>query len=96
MYKYQKTKDKYETGPVSIADSDHQGLNQLLQWNDDYAIGVQEIDDEHRSIIERYSILYELMKDGHGHEYYGELILFLNDYVNDHFNHEEQLQKKLV
>jgi response regulator RpfG family c-di-GMP phosphodiesterase len=65
-----------------------------LLWDDSFKINIKQIDDEHRSIIEKYSKLYYLMKKGLGQEYYLETIPFLKNYVNTHFTHEEILHKK--
>ena len=35
------------------------------------------------------------MKEGKGHEYYNELLIFLDSYVNTHFSHEEVLHDEL-
>lgn len=68
------------------------GELRMLKWCEDYLIGVPEIDNEHKDIIEHYEKLYELMTAGHGHEYFEELVNFLENYVNHHFAHEEELQ----
>lgn len=64
----------------------------VLSWCQDFEIGVKEIDVEHQGIIEHYEKLYNLMKSGHGHEYFPELINFLELYIGTHFAHEEKLQ----
>jgi hemerythrin len=66
-----------------------------LNWTDDFEIGIKEIDDEHRKIIEEYGMLYSKMKDGIGHDYYQELLAFLVEYVSTHFAHEEKLQEEI-
>lgn len=64
-----------------------------LEWNRELEINIGSIDEEHRQLFSKYDELYELMKSGKGHEYYNELISFLNDYVHTHFAHEETLHK---
>lgn len=66
-----------------------------LKWSEDYAIGVEQIDAEHRGIFENFNKLYSRMREGQGHEYYGELLDFLVGYVNTHLEHEEQYQLKI-
>lgn len=66
-----------------------------LNWTDDFEIGMKEIDEEHRKIIEEYGKLYSKMKDGVGHDYYQELLAFLVEYVSTHFAHEEKLQEEI-
>ncbi len=63
-----------------------------LKWTKDFEIGVEQIDIEHKNIIENYDRLYTMMRVGQGHEYYEELLEFLTEYVDTHFEHEEQLQ----
>lgn len=65
-----------------------------LSWSDAFKIGVEEIDKEHKMIIDHFEELYELMKKGGGHEYYKELVNFLEQYVDTHFAHEEELHLK--
>ena len=63
-----------------------------LKWTKDFEIGVEQIDIEHRNIIENYDKLYTMMQVGLAHTYYKELLDFLKEYVDTHFEHEEQLQ----
>lgn len=67
----------------------------MLTWCKEYEIGVENIDNEHKDIIENFEKLYNLMSQGHGHEFFHELASFLENYVNVHFEHEEILQKEL-
>jgi hemerythrin len=60
-------------------------------WNKDYIVNIEQIDNEHRSIIQKYERLYNLMKDGSGHEYYEELLHYLEEYVITHFINEQRL-----
>ena len=63
-----------------------------LTWSTAFETGVEAIDQDHRRIIENYEKLYQLMKTGQGHAYYEELLLFLSDYINVHFENEERFQ----
>lgn len=69
--------------------------NLTLNWTNDFSIGIKEIDEEHKEIVQNFSKLYTLMKDGKGHEYFHELIYFLNDYVHRHFDNEEIIMTKI-
>jgi len=64
-----------------------------LVWNDAFKTGIEEIDMEHKRIVDSYERLYNLMKEGKGHAYYKELVEFLDNYVHEHFEHEEIFQK---
>ncbi len=76
--------------PSKLDDS----LETTFEWNQDYIINIEEIDNDHRSIIEKYEVLYNLMKDGKGHGYYEELLNYLDEYVNNHFVNEQKLHQE--
>lgn len=67
----------------------------LLKWNDGYKIGVAEIDEEHKLIVDNFEKLYFSAKNGNGFELYNEILLFLEKYVSFHFEHEEAYQKSI-
>lgn len=50
------------------------------------------IDKEHQELIEAVNKLLEACSEGKGRASMDETINFLNNYVNQHFSHEEQLQ----
>lgn len=64
-----------------------------MKWTKGFEIQIDEIDNEHREIIQKYEMLYKFMKEGKGHEYYKELLSFLNDYVHTHFENEQILHE---
>lgn len=64
----------------------------MIEWSDTLKIGVEFVDEEHKTLIDSYQKLYSMMREGKGHAYYKELLDFLEKYVEDHFNHEEKVQ----
>lgn len=52
------------------------------------------IDGEHRELIEAVNRLLDACSKGQGRTYMDETIKFLNNYVQQHFAHEEQLQQQ--
>lgn len=66
-----------------------------LTWNASFETGIEAIDDEHRSIVENFEKLYQLMSTGQGHDFYGELLAFLTGYIDTHFANEEAFQLKI-
>ncbi len=62
--------------PTSIKE-DPDPLETSFSWQSDFEIGIEEIDREHKTIIDSYEKLYLFMKSGRGHEYYNEMIEFL-------------------
>ena len=56
--------------------------------------GNATIDQEHRELIRAVNKLLDACGEGKGRASMNETIQFLNQYVNQHFSHEEQLQKQ--
>lgn len=52
------------------------------------------IDNEHRELIKAVNDLLDACSGGNGRDHMTKTIKFLNDYVDRHFAHEEQLQQK--
>ena len=63
-----------------------------IRWTSDLATGVTEIDDQHREIFNRADRLSEACREGKGKEEVLRLLLFLEDYIKEHFGAEEKLQ----
>ena len=63
-----------------------------MQWTNNLATGVAEIDDQHKEIFKRVNRLSEACSEGKGREEVLKLLLFLEDYVKEHFAAEEKLQ----
>ncbi|MCI9370143.1 MAG: hemerythrin family protein [Lachnospiraceae bacterium] len=52
------------------------------------------IDKEHRELIDTVNKLLDACSEGKGRASMDETIKFLNNYVDRHFSHEEQLQQQ--
>lgn len=63
-----------------------------MQWTGDLATGVAEIDNQHKEIFNRFDRLFNACSEGKGKEEVLRLLLFLQDYVKEHFSAEERLQ----
>jgi hemerythrin len=67
----------------------------MLTWIEDFRIGIDTIDDEHKQIIDQFELLYQSMHSGKGHDLYEEILAFLDGYVENHFIHEETFQAEI-
>lgn len=67
-----------------------------LSWETDFEIGVEDIDADHREIVNQFKQLYLLMRNGKGHTYTDELLAFLQGYVQNHFEREEAYQSRIA
>ena len=63
-------------------------------WCEDLATGNPVIDDQHREIFGRAGVLLDKIKAGGvSDEELKKMVVFLSDYVVEHFGSEEMLQK---
>jgi hemerythrin-like metal-binding protein len=94
VMKYKRAKIAYEPkAETTFNDLAYQ--NKLIEWNDAFKVGHEIIDREHKEIMENFAHLYKLMREGRGHEYYSDLLQFLEDYIKNHFEHEEHLLQEI-
>lgn len=73
----------------------------MLKWKDEYSIGVEEIDNQHKHLFEIGNSAYELLKDEFKIDKYDEVIDIieqLREYTQFHFKAEEEymLEKKYI
>jgi hemerythrin len=65
-----------------------------LQWDDTLQIGIEDLDLQHKSIVEQFVKLSEAAEKGEAKELLGELALFMVQYATDHFDNEESQMAK--
>lgn len=66
----------------------------LLEWKDEYSVDIEEIDLQHKKIIELINILYEAMNEHKTKDVLEEIIMELTKYTVSHFAVEEQYFEK--
>lgn len=66
-----------------------------ISWREDLAIGVEQIDNQHKELMARFDLLLTACREGKGGDELRHLVTFLNDYVISHFRDEEALQRKI-
>jgi hemerythrin len=64
-----------------------------LEWTDDLAVGVAEIDEQHRELFGRAGRLLDGLRLGEPDDV-GELLRYLHEYVVEHFGAEEALMRE--
>lgn len=65
-----------------------------IKWTDDLKTGNEQIDSEHKSLIEAVNKLLDACSQGKGRAEISGTVKFLKNYTKTHFGHEEELQKK--
>ena len=66
----------------------------LINWSDSLSVNVNEIDLQHRKLIDMINELNEAMKIGKGKDSLGKIINGLISYTATHFKTEEQFFDK--
>lgn len=66
----------------------------LLEWNDTFSVNVNQIDEEHKKLVELTNKLHDAMRSGQGKMVVGEVLDELVEYTKTHFTHEEALMEK--
>ncbi len=63
----------------------------LFEWSDKYSVNINEIDNQHKKIINIINGLHYAMKEGKGREALASILQSLIDYTKTHFTDEERL-----
>jgi hemerythrin len=61
----------------------------LLSWADELSVGVTEIDEQHKKLIDMTNSLHDAMRQGHGRDAIGSIVKGLVEYTVTHFAYEE-------
>jgi hemerythrin len=65
-----------------------------LMWQQDYSVGQDLIDEQHRELFRRINIFGNALWEGHAKEILHNHLKFLAAYVVEHFQTEEGLMEK--
>jgi len=65
-----------------------------FNWISDYSVHVDEIDNQHKELINRVDKLLEACNQGAGKTVLPEILDFLGNYVVEHFSTEERLMQQ--
>lgn len=64
---------------------------QIIEWTQEFAVGIEEIDEQHRTLIGMINALDGSTHSDAGPETMRRVLAQLSDYVRDHFALEERL-----
>jgi hemerythrin len=65
----------------------------VFSWDPDLALGVPEIDEQHRSLFAEVAKFDAAVRAGVSGREIGQLFAFLGGYVREHFDAEERLMR---
>jgi hemerythrin-like metal-binding protein len=66
----------------------------LIVWNEDLSVNIQEINEQHKKLISMINELNTAMGAGKGKDVMGSVLARLVDYTKSHFAVEETLMQK--
>ncbi len=65
----------------------------MVQWNDEYSVDIQEIDEQHKCIVQYINELYEALAKKDSRDLVADVIQKLVEYTKIHFAVEETLMR---
>lgn len=66
----------------------------MKEWSDVFRIGIEDIDADHREMFEMMHRLYAAARKGKGGEEIGNVLSFLEGYIEEHFRREEEYMEQ--
>lgn len=66
----------------------------FINWSDKLSVGVQQMDMQHKRLVELINELYEAMNSGKGNDVLEGVLNGLITYTKTHFKAEEQLMQQ--
>jgi hemerythrin len=64
-----------------------------FEWKEEYGVGIQKLDAQHRTLVAYLNDLYAAMSEGKGKETLDKVLDGLVQYTKNHFISEESLMK---
>lgn len=65
-----------------------------IVWKEEYKLGIEEIDSQHKALVQLINEIHEGRVEGLKKEVMGKIIDRLVDYTRDHFSYEENLMSE--
>jgi len=66
---------------------------ELFPWSDNYKVGVEEIDEQHKELVRLLNNLHQAIHEHHGNETSRKILNELAEYTRVHFSLEESLMR---
>ena len=70
-------------------------MSKFIEWSDNLSVGIEEIDEQHKVLIELINRMHEAIEQKHGSDVVLEILAELTDYTKIHFAVEESLMRIL-
>ena len=66
----------------------------MFDWNPDWETGNSTIDQEHKQLLAQMESLFVAVAEGRKKGEAERALMLIGEYVDNHFNHEEELMKQ--
>lgn len=80
--------------PLNTANPVAQNTVSPVTWNDEFSVGIDSIDEQHKKLVSMIKTLYDALIEGRASEVLNEILNGLFDYADYHFSYEEKLFDK--
>ena len=70
-------------------------MSKFIEWSNELSVGIEEIDEQHKVLVDLLNQIHEAIQQRHGAEATGEIIDRLGEYTRIHFAVEESLMRIL-
>ncbi|KOR31285.1 hemerythrin [Achromatium sp. WMS2] len=67
----------------------------FLKWSEEISVGVEELDEQHKVLINMINNLHDAMQERRSHEVVSQIMVQLREYTRIHFAVEESLMRIL-
>jgi len=66
---------------------------EIMPWKEEYAVGIKQIDEQHKRLVRLLNDLHQAMAEGKGRGVMAGILAQLIDYTKGHFATEERLMQ---
>lgn len=66
-----------------------------ISWTENLAVGINTIDEQHKTLFEKANQMFEAGKNGKSKEVIAEILDFLTEYTQKHFSDEEKYMRSI-
>ncbi len=70
-------------------------MSKFISWSDDLSVGIEEIDEQHKVLVNLINRMHDAIDKQHGSEVVIDILADLADYTKIHFAVEESLMRIL-
>jgi hemerythrin len=70
-------------------------MGKFIEWSESLSVGIEELDDQHKNLVEMVNRMHEAIHERHGSEAVQSILAELANYTVIHFAVEEALMRLL-